>query len=275
MNRKLLAGCLALAALMLLGARPGLAQSSEPGLAQSSDEVNALRSQIETLKAGQAEIQKDLAEIKKLLLERPMPSRSQRQRQARSFTPLDVAIDGAPFRGQADAPVTLVEFSDYQCPYCRRHFNTVLPQLVTEYVETGKIKYVLREFPIVSLHPKAPKASEAALCAGEQGRYWGMHDLMFQNPKQLAVPDLKQSAETLGLDAAAFAECLDGGSYTEKVRTDIADGAKAGVRGTPSFFLGQTDPANPGKINATKFIRGAQGYAAFKQAIDELLKPSS
>ncbi len=265
MNRKLLAGCLALAALMLLGIRPGLAQSSQ--------ETDALRAQIETLKAGQAEIQKDLAEIKKLLLERPRQSRSQRQ--ARSFTPLDLSVDGAPFKGQADAPVTLVEFTDYQCPFCRRHFNTVLPQLVTEYIETGKIKYVLREFPIVSLHPKAPKASEAALCAGEQGQYWGMHDLMFQNPKQLAVPDLKQGAETLGLDAAAFVDCLDGGSYTETVRTDIAEGAKAGVRGTPSFFLGQTDPANPGKIKATKFIRGAQGYAAFKKAIDELLMPSS
>ncbi len=273
MNRKLLAGCLALAALVLLGAGPGLAQLSEPGLAQSSDEVNALRAQIETLKAGQAEIQKDLAEIKKLLLERPRQSRSQRQ--ARAFTPLDLAIDGAPFRGQADAPVTLVEFTDYQCPFCRRHFNTVLPQLLTEYVDTGKIKYVVKEFPIRSLHPGAPKASEAALCAGDQNQYWGMHDLIFQNPKKVAAQDLKQRAETLGLDAVAFAECLDGGSYTEKVQASIAEGSKAGVRGTPSFLLGATDPANPGKIKATKFIRGAQGYAAFKKAIDELLKPSS
>ena len=90
-----------------------------------------------------------------------------------------------------------------------------------------------------------------------------------------AALDLKQRAESLGLDAAAFADCLDSGSYTEKVRADIAEGAKAGVRGTPNFFLGQTDPENPGRITATKFIRGARGYGAFKQAIDELLKPSS
>jgi predicted DsbA family dithiol-disulfide isomerase len=91
----------------------------------------------------------------------------------------------------------------------------------------------------------------------------------------VAPSDLKQRAESLGLDGAAFADCLDSNRYKETVRASIAEGTKAGVRGTPSFFLSQTDPADPGKIKATKFIRGAQGYAAFKQAIDELLKPSS
>ena len=130
---------------------------------------------------------------------------------------------------------------------------------------------MLREFPIESIHPRAFKAAEAALCAGDQDRYWDMSALFFRNQKRLRPEDLVRHAETLGLDRAGFRDCLDGGMYTQRVRDDLRDGTAAGVRGTPSFFLGLTDPDDPSKIKATKFLRGAQPYPAFKQAIDALI----
>ncbi len=264
MNRKILTA-VTVAVLIGLGA------AQAPAVAQSSDEIQALKSEIEALKEGQAAIQKNLEDILTIL----EPLKRRAQTQAQKFEPKDVDLAGAAVKGSADAPVTLVEFTDYQCPFCRRHFQTTMPQIVKAYVDTGKVRYVLKEFPIPSLHPDAPKAAEGALCAGDQGAYWKMHDAIFQNPRAVSPDQLKEKATALGLDVAIFSDCLDGSKYQEQVNADQRAGQKLGVRGTPSFLLGRTDPANPDKIKATKFIRGAQGYAAFKQAIDELLKPSS
>ncbi len=265
MRRLVLAGALALAALLVAGA--------QPGLAQSGDELGALKAEIQALRAGQAAIQKDLAAIKEILVR---ATRGQGQARVQTkFEPQDLSIAGAPALGAADAPVTLVEFTDYQCPFCRRHFAQTMPQLVKVYIETGKLRYVMREFPIQSIHPKALKAAEAALCAGDQGRYWDMHEAFFADQRKLAPEDLKAHAEGLGLDVAGFSECLDGGRYAERVQKDLADGIKAGVRGTPTFFLGLSDPEDPTRIRATKALRGAQPYAVFKQTIEALLAESA
>ncbi len=256
----LLAACLALAVLVLAG--------PEPGFAQSGSETEALKSEMQALKQSQAAIQKDLAEIMRLLKQRPQ---AQAKPQRPAFEPRDLDIAGAPYLGQPDATVTLVEFTDYQCPYCRRHFERTQPELVKNYVEAGKLKYVLREFPLAPIHPKAFKASEAALCAGDQGKYWEMHDLFFQDQQKLGPEDLKAHAGGLGLEMAGFSECLDGGKYTKRIENDLAEGAKAGVRGTPTFFLGLTDPTDPTKIRATKSLQGAQPYVVFKQVIDALI----
>ena len=257
----LVAGALGLAALAAAG--------TPPALAQSADELGALKAEIQSLKAGQAAIQKDLTAIKEMLVR--ATSGQGRERSEPPFEPQDLSIAGAATLGAADAPVTLVEFTDYQCPFCRRHSAQTKPQLVKDYVETGKLKYVLREFPLAQIHPQATKAAEAALCAGDQGRYFAMNQAFFADQRKLAPADLKAHAEGLGLDVAGFSECLDGGKYAQRVQKDLADGIKAGVRGTPTFFLGLTDPADATKIRATKALRGAQSYAAFKQAIDELL----
>ncbi len=238
------------------------------GQAQSGDELEALRSEIQTVKEGQKAITKELEVIKRLLKARPPAVAGSRPQ---PFEPQDLSIAEAPYLGEAEATVTLVEFTDYQCPYCRRHSLMTKPRLVKDYVETGKLKYVLREFPIASIHPRATKAAEAALCAGDQGKYWDMSKAFFANQRKLAPEDLKAHAEGFGLDMASFSECLDGGKYAERLRKDFKDGATVGVRGTPTFFLGLTDPADPTKIRATKTLRGAQSYAAFKRAIDELI----
>ncbi len=227
-----------------------------------------LRSEIEALKQGQQAIQKDVAEIKRMLQQV-----TQRQARARppEFKPQDIGIADAPFLGEADAPLTLVEFTDYQCPFCRRHALQTQPQLVKDYVETGKLKYVIREFPLQRIHPQAVKASEAALCVNAQGKYWEFHDTLFQHQKQLQPEDLKAHAEALNLDMAAFEQCLDSAKTADQVRRDLQAGMDAGVRGTPSFFLGFTKPDAPGAIHATKMLRGAQPFGVFQQTIDGLL----
>ncbi len=235
----------------------------QPALAQPSEEPRDLRKEVEALKEGQTAIQKSLQELKDLL---------RGAQAARPPEPQNVVlgVDGAPFTGSPDAKVTLFEFSDYQCPFCGRHANQTLPQLLADYVKTGKVKYVFRDSPIESIHPQAFKAAEAARCAGEQGKYWEMHDQIFANQKAMAPTDLVNHAQALGGDLARFQQCLDSGKYAAKVRADLADSQKAGVTGTPTFFLGLTEP-NASPVKAARKIVGAQPYGTLKEAIDSLL----
>lgn len=181
-----------------------------------------------------------------------------------------VAVQSTPALGQESARVTIVEFSDYQCPFCRRHSSQVFPELVKEYVNTGKVRYVFRDFPIASIHPQAHRLHEAAHCAGDQSRYWEMHDRLFDDPQRTDAKDLVARARALGLDGPRFERCLAGGVHAAKVRQGTADGEKARVRGTPTFFLGFTEP-DGAPIRPQRLVVGAQPYAAFKQAIDSLL----
>jgi len=143
-----------------------------------------------------------------------------------------------------------------------------LPKLEEEYISTGKLKYVFRDFPL-NFHKNAMNAAKAASCAGEQGKYWEMHNRLFENQKALEVDDLMASAEKLGLDTGKFKECFESDKFEKEANQDMLDGRKAGVRGTPSFFVGITDPDS--KEIKGKFLKGAQPYAVFKQALDELL----
>ena len=230
-----------------------------------ADESSDLKGEIEALKKGQIQMKKDLAEIKKLIKAIPAGGRGK----ARApFKPQDLAVEGAPFLGSADAPVTIVEFTDYQCPFCKRHAKGTMSQLVKEYVDAGKVKYILREFPLKSIHPQAYKLSQAALCAGDQGKYWEMHDRFFAGKKP-TPKTIDADVEALGLDSATFKECYDSGKYAKTVDKDIAEGSKLGVRGTPSFFFGKT--AGASKIRATAMLRGAQGFPQFKKEIEKLL----
>ena len=128
------------------------------------------------------------------------------------------------------------------------------------------------DFPIESIHPYALKAHEAANCAGDQGKYWEMHDRIFTKQRALGIKDLSDHAGALGLDLSMFEQCLNSGKQAAEIRKDIAEGAKAGVRGTPTFLLGLTEP-NSSKVKTTMIIRGAQPYTRFKQVIDSLLEP--
>ena len=183
-----------------------------------------------------------------------------------------IDIKGRPYRGNKDAKVLVVVYADYQCPFCRRHAQQVLPELLKNYVDTGKLKFVMKEFPIPNLHPQAEGASQAALCAQDQGKYWEMHDRLFGNQQALDEKGLEASAQALGLDTKLFQQCLDTGKYKAEITDEIKVGTSLGVTGTPTFFLGPsgTDPNN---FRATKKIGGAFPYTAFKQAIDEIISP--
>ncbi len=145
----------------------------------------------------------------------------------------DVGADDDPFMGPQDAPVTLVEFSDFQCPYCRS-VQSVLKRLMTAY--HGQLKLVFRDFPLRQIHPEAQKAAEAAQCANDQGQFWQYHDRLFA-VTELGGEALKQYAVELGLDAEQFDTCLDSEKYSQEVQNDIDDAIAVGVNATPSFFV--------------------------------------
>jgi protein-disulfide isomerase len=181
-----------------------------------------------------------------------------------------IQVHGAPAKGDEKAVITLVEFSDYECAYCGRHFRETLGRIESDYIKTGKLKYVFRDFPLESIHPRAFKAAEAAHCAGEQGRYWQMHDHLFTHQSALDRTHLAGHAKTLALDLPRFEQCLDSGRHAARVRQSQAEGQQAGVSGTPTFFLGRTD-AGGTSLKAQATLVGAQPYATFKEALDRFL----
>jgi protein-disulfide isomerase len=221
-----------------------------------------MKKDIDALKEGQKAIQKDLEEIKRLL---------QAGRPAADALPREpVIIKDQPSRGNARATVALIEFSDYQCPFCGRYSKDTMPQIESDYVETGKVKYVFRDMPL-DFHKNAFKAAEASHCAGEQGRFWEMHGLLFQNQAALGPEQLPVHAKTLGLDEAKFGQCLESGRFAADIRKDIADAGAAGITGTPSFLVGVVQP--DGRVKVMKKLVGAKPYAEFKAAFDSLLAP--
>ena len=177
---------------------------------------------------------------------------------------VSVSEDDDPFIGDKDAPVVIIEFSDFQCPFCRRHYTQTLPQLKAEYIDTGKVKYVYRDFPLTQIHPAAVPAAEAAECADEQGKFWELHDKIFdkeneqgQGTVSFSIEDVKSwAAEIPGIDTAKLNQCIDSEKYAQEVQKDLADGLAAGVGGTPTFY-----------INGKELV-GAVPYSAIKAAID-------
>lgn len=172
----------------------------------------------------------------------------------------EVSLDDDWVKGSPDAPVTIVEFSEFECPYCGNYSRDTFPQIDEAYIKTGKVKYVFRDFPL-SFHEHAQKAAEAAGCAGEQGKFWEYHDMLFANQSALAVDNLKQYAKDLGLDTAKFDQCLDSGARADEVAKDVADAQNYRVSSTPTFF-----------VNGIK-LKGAQPFSSFQELIEaELAK---
>ena len=170
---------------------------------------------------------------------------------------MTVAVSAAnPSVGSASAPVTLIEFSDYQCPYCGR-VEPALKRVMATYKD--KVRFVWKDFPLTQIHPQAFKAGEAAHCAGDQGKYWELHDVLFSKQSELQIDDLKRHALQLGLNAETFNQCLDTSKYAERVRDGVSEGGQLGVNSTPTIF-----------INGRR-LSGAQPYEAFAAIIDEEL----
>lgn len=176
---------------------------------------------------------------------------------------VDIKLNSnVPYLGSGSAKVTVVEYADYQCPFCERFFNTVMPEIKSKYIDTGKIKFVYQDFAF--LGPDSTSASEAAHCAADQGKFWQYHDYLFKNQGQensgwASAENQKKIAANLGLNTSQFNQCLDGKKYEAQVNAETAAGKSYGVSGTPTVF-----------VNG-KAIVGAQPAASFTQAIDAAL----
>ena len=229
-------------------------------LAQTPAADDALRRDIEALKEGQKAIQKDLEEIKRILQSRPVAD-------ALPKDPISIADE--PFKGEPGAKVALIEFSDYQCPFCGRYTKEVFPQIERDYITTGKVKYVFFDLPL-DFHKQAFKAAEAAHCAGEQGQFWEMHDLLFENQSALSPEQLSTYAKRIGLSETTFQQCLDSGRFGADIKKDIADAGSAGISGTPTFLVGIMQPGDE-HVKVVRKLVGAKPYTEFKAAVDSVL----
>lgn len=178
--------------------------------------------------------------------------------------------DGAVL-GKESAPITVIEFTDFQCPFCARHYTQTFDQIKKNYIDTGKVKYVIRHFPL-GFHPNAAKASEAAACADDQGKFWEVHAALFKYqeawsplPAASAEETFKKYAAEAGVNAAKFNQCFDGGEKSAMVAKDTADGSASGIDGTPGFWI-------LGPNNQNQQVKGAFPYATFQTAFDGMLK---
>ena len=162
--------------------------------------------------------------------------------------------------GNPNAKVAVIEYSDFECPFCGKMFLETLPKIKENFVKTGKVKFIYRHFPLRSIHQYAQKAAEASECASEQGKFWEYHDIIFERQSQMGVNSFKTWAKELGLNANQFGSCLDSGKYSSRVDADYNEGLALEIDGTPATF-----------ING-KLVPGAQPYEEFEKVINEALK---
>ena len=177
-----------------------------------------------------------------------------------------VSVKDGQSLGSADAPVTVVEFTDYQCPYCLKFVQETFPKLKEAFIDTGKVHWVIRDMPL-GFHQNARKAAQAAHCAGEQGKFWEMRSVLFVNAKQLEAQNLPKYAQVVGLDPAAFDSCLASDRHLAGIDKSIQDAGSVQITGTPTFVVGKA----AGEWVDGNRVVGAREYDAFEKSIQEVL----
>lgn len=213
----------------------------------------------------QKDLEDAIAKLELKILQNQLPTNQPEQ-------PVKISADDDPVRGNQEAPITIIEFSDFQCPFCARFHVQTLPLLLENYIDSGKVKLVYRDFPIQNIHPNAMPAAVAAECADEQGKYWQYHDKLFENQSQWAklettdvIALFSQYSLEMELNQEQFEACLTSGKYVNEIRNDLNDGREYGVTGTPGFFVGSEDL---GFVE----LKGAQPFESFKKVIDFQLR---
>ena len=243
-------------AALILSIPALLACGSTPA-AQSQQEVEALKKEIAALK-------KDVAEIRDFL-----KAATGGRFGAPKLEDMSIDLSGAAVKGQPNAPVTLVEVSDYHCPFCKRHFLTTQPQIDAAYVNAGKVRHVFIHLPIDQLHPDAFRSHEGAACAAEQGKFWELHAKLFQTPVR-TTDEIVALAQSAGIDSGKLRACMDAGTYKAAVRESVKKMSALGVGSTPMFLVGRTPPAGkPMEIDAV--VEGAHPFETFKSSLDAIL----
>jgi protein-disulfide isomerase len=243
--------------------------SLSPPQQSQAEEIAALKRQVQELRDQQAQMQRELTAIKNFLQSLLQPQGGEPTMDAIVGASIPTADE--PTMGSSSARITVMEISDYHCPFCKRQTQQTFPQLMNEYVKTGKVQYIFVDYPIAQLHPTAARSHEAAICAGDQGKYWEMHGSLFNNPIAKDDTALLAQAKAAGLDTGAFQACLTSGRHSEAVRASVARMEQLGISGTPMTVIGVTPaPGQPMKV--VKYIYGAQPYSAFKEAIESMLQ---
>jgi protein-disulfide isomerase len=225
--------------------------------AQTPDEMKAIVEQ-------QKQILSTLNDIKQLLAANGGARRAPQP----PAPPSMLGTQGESFRGDTSATVAIVEYADFECPYCGQYEHDIYPHIAKDYVETGKVKYFYRDLPL-PMHPHAMIAARAARCAGEQGKYWEMHDSLFAKQNTIREADMPGRAQELGLDTQKFSECLSSDRYTDQIKQSAMEAQKMGIGGTPTFFIGKI--GSNGEVTDLKTIIGTRPYDAFKSAIEDTL----
>lgn len=178
----------------------------------------------------------------------------------------DIELANAKIRGEIEAPITILEYSDFECPFCKRHYSETYPLIEKEYIDTGLVRYVFKHYPL-SFHPQAVPAAIASECANLQGRFWDYHDVLFEEGVQGGNEAYKTYAKSIGLTESTFKDCIEKETFSEIIGFETNEGKKIGIKGTPGFVIMNTDESGE-KV----MISGAQPYSVFKQAIDEALQ---
>jgi protein-disulfide isomerase len=202
----------------------------------------------------------ELRQIRQLLQRGMQPPQGQPSEPVKAA----LKIEGGPFLGSKDAPITIVEYTDAQCPFCRQFHLTTFEDLRKKHIDTGKVRFYSRDLPL-DFHANAMSAAEAGRCAGEQNRYWELRDRLIENANRLARPDIDGYAQTLGLDMAKFKACMDSGKHRAAIQQDIAEAGRLGVNGTPSFVIGKSTPEGVDGV----LLVGARPLAAFEAVMKQ------
>ena len=213
---------------------------------------------------SQEDLEEMMAKLELKMLQNRLPSEQAKP-------PIKISADDDPIIGNPDAPITIIEFSDFQCPFCARFYVQTFPSIYEEYIDQGKVKLVFRDFPIQSIHPNALAASVAAECANEQGKFKEMHDRLFDEQNEWnkletssALSLFNNYAAEIQIKQDTFSSCIASGKYLDEIRKDLEDGRNYGVSGTPGFFIGNDE------IGYVE-LKGAQPFDSFKKVIDAQL----
>lgn len=211
-----------------------------------------------------------LEELKSIRQELNQAKQKGPQGKARPTRPTSASVStlGNPMLGDLQAPVTIVEFTDYQCPFCQGFYSRAYKELEKQYVDTGKLRFVLRDLPLPN-HQYAKPAAIASHCAGDQNKFWEMHDALFEGGGKLNPDDIFGYAVSIGLEEDSFKSCLTSDKFKNDINQDLQDARNAGIRGTPAFVIGKTTD----DIVSGTLIAGTRPFVAFKQEIDKLLIP--
>jgi protein-disulfide isomerase len=221
-------------------------------------------SNLNSEQVSQKELENAITELELKILEKQLPTNQPN-------IPLKISADNDPIIGNPDAPITIIEFSDFQCPFCARFHIQTLPTIMEEYIEKGDVKLVFRDFPLQNIHPNAVPASVAAECANEQGKFKEMHDILFEKQNEwsnletvYAIELFNQYSEQINLEQEQFTSCLSTAKYVKEIQKDLNDGRTYGITGTPGFFIGNQE------IGFVE-LKGAQPFESFKKVIDSQL----